>query len=311
MATYINKIRTASGDLQINYEALANLPTHNNQNLLINSYFNNPVNQRSSGTYQGGAQRVYTIDRWCLHATDHGRTLEVCGEYVRYTNPNTTYQGFWLQQFERAYPTDYYTITVNVKSVTGNNVWVGNLINNSSGGVAWGNSASFNLKPGINVFTFHGECAGIYFQASVSSAIELYWVKLEHGKNSTSFTPNQYGEELEACRRYFDIICGTRVSAAERDVSRKLFRFSIPRAKMMRGVPTISTRGQVIENSTDGICVRNVECAVLGSFTFTYEARSWELLVTATSNSALDRHSYEAQLYIDDKFLICLDAEIY
>lgn len=50
MPEYINKIRTASGDLPINYEALANLPTISNPNLLINSDFRNPINQRGSTT---------------------------------------------------------------------------------------------------------------------------------------------------------------------------------------------------------------------------------------------------------------------
>lgn len=311
MSDYVTKIRTDKGDLPIDYNALANLPTIGNPNLLINSYFNNPVNQRGGTVYEGHTERVYTIDRWCLSATDYGRKIEVCDGYIRYTNPNETYQSFFLQQFERAYPVDYYTITVNVKSVTGNNVWVGNLVSSGSGEVIWGNSSCFNLRPGINVFTFHGECAGLYFQASISSAVELYWVKLEHGKNSTQFTPNTYAEENEQCRRYYDVLCGIRVSAAERDPARNLFRFSIPRTKMMRSAPRIHTGGQVIENSTDGICVRNVECGLLGEFTFEYEARAWEVLVTATSSNSLDRNSYETQLYLDDRFLICLDAEIY
>ena len=311
MPEYINKIRTASGDLPINYEALANLPTISNPNLLINSDFRRTVNQRGSAVYEGHDKRVYTIDRWCLSATDYGRTLEVLGDCVRYSNPNTTYQGFWFQEFERVLPTDYYTITVNVKKVTGNNVWVGNLVDDSAGNPIWGNPTTFNLKQGINVFTFYGECAGLYFQASISSSAELYWVKLEGGKTSTQFIPRMYGEEQELCRRYFDIICGTRVIGAERDMARNLFRFSIPRTKMMRDIPTITTRGNVVTNSTEGICVRNAECGVLGGFTFEYSARSWEVLVTAYSSTTLDRDSYATQLYLDDKFLICLDAEIY
>ena len=37
MSQYIKKIRTDQGDLQIDYNALANLPTISNPNLLINS----------------------------------------------------------------------------------------------------------------------------------------------------------------------------------------------------------------------------------------------------------------------------------
>lgn len=310
MSQLVKKIRTESGDLQIDYNALANLPTISNPNLLINSDFRSPINQRCGTTYEGWGTRVYTIDRWCLSATDYGRTLEVCDGYVRYTNQNETYQSFWLQQFERTLPEDDYTITVAVKSVTGNNVWVGNLINGTSG-VEWGNSSCFNLQPGINTFTFHGECAGLYFQASISSAAELYWVKLEVGTASTKFSPRMFQEELHLCRRYFDTISGTRVIGAERDTNAKTVSFAIPRTMQMGRKPEISIRGTTTENSTEGICVRNTECDLLAGFTFTYEARNWEILVIAHSSTDLDRAAHEAQLYIDDDFLICLDAEIY
>lgn len=310
MSQYVTKIRTDQGDKQIDYNALANLPTISNPNLLINSDFRYPVNQRGSTVYEGWDRRVYTIDRWCLSATDYDRTIEICGGYIRYTNPNDQYQSFWLQQFERTLPEDDYTITVAVKSVTGNNVWVGNLINGSSG-VEWGNSSSFNLQPGINTFTFHGECAGLYFQASILSAVELYWVKLEVGTTSTKFSPRLFQEEMHLCRRYFETMSGTRVMASERDTNAKTISFAIPRTIQMRGKPEISVRGTTTENSTDGICVRNTECGPISGFTFTYEVRNWELLVVAHSSTDLDREAHQAQLYIDDDFLICLDAEYY
>lgn len=310
MSQYVTKIRTEAGDLPIDYNALANHPTISNPNLLLNSDFRSPINQRCSTVYEGNSARVYTIDRWCHAATDFGRTIEVCDGHVRYTNPNETYQSFWLQQFERALPEDDYTITVAVKSVSGNNVCVGNLINGANG-VEWGNLSCFNLRPGINTFTFHGGCAGLYFQASILSAAELYWVKLEVGTTSTKFCPRMFQEELFLCRRYFDAMNGIRVIGAERDTNAKTISFAIPRTMQMRSIPKISTRGTTTENSTEGICVRNTECGLLTGFTFTYEVRNWELLVVAHYNTDLDREAHQAQLYIDDDFLICLDAEIY
>ena len=52
MADYITKIRTDKGDLPIDYNALANLPTISNPNLLINADFRNPVNQRGKTVYE-------------------------------------------------------------------------------------------------------------------------------------------------------------------------------------------------------------------------------------------------------------------
>ena len=310
MSQYVTKIRTNDGDKQIDYNALANLPTISNPNLLINSDFRNPINQRYGSVYEGHAARVYTIDRWCHTATDYGRTLEVCDGYIRYTNPNTEYQSFWFQQFERTLPVDSYTITVNVKSVTGNNVWVGNLVNGSTG-VEWGNSSCFNLQPGINVFTFDGECAGLYFQASISSGAELYWVKLEQGTTSTSFAPRMFQEELHLCRRYFDSICGIRVPGVEKDLTTKTIGFSIPRTMQMRGEVRVAILGNNVTNSTEGICVRDTAYATLTGFTFDYEIRSWEVLVKAIYTGDFDKQCYETQLYIGDEFKLCLDAELY
>ena len=242
MDTYIKRVRTESGDLQIDYNALANLPIINN-NLLINSDFRNPINQRDQKSYTGGSNRVYTIDRWCLAATDSGRTLEVFNGYIKYSNPNTSYQGFFVQYFEKARANDNYTITVNVKNVTGS-VWVGNLISDKTTGTAWGNSTKFRLQKGINVFTFTGEVLGLYFQASTSSNVELYWVKLEQGAASTSFVPRIYAEEVALCRRFYqvetlynaDIVCFLH--------KRNTGLYSgVKHFEPMRAVPTVSRSG--------------------------------------------------------------------
>ena len=62
MAKLITKIRTNEGDLPIDYNALANLPTISNPNLLINADFRNPVNQRGKTVYEEATER-YGIDR--------------------------------------------------------------------------------------------------------------------------------------------------------------------------------------------------------------------------------------------------------
>ena len=247
MAEFITAISTDQGIKKIDYNALANLPTTDttltlsgqaadalavgeaintistnvqntmatkeqvsslsNPNLLINSDFRNPINQRGLTTYTGSAKNVYAIDRWYLNATDSGRTLEVLDGYIKYTNPNATYQGFLLQRFDVALPEDYYTITVNVKSVSGD-VWVGDLLEDGSGGTIWGNSVSFKLQAGINTFTVHSACLGVYLQASIESNIELYWIKLELGKLSTPFVPKSYYEEMLLCTKYYRTFIG-------------------------------------------------------------------------------------------------------
>ena len=245
MSQYINKIRTDAGDLQINYNALANLPTISNPNLLINSDFRNPVNQRGQTTYIGATDKTYTIDRWCHNTTDEGRTLQVLNGYVKYSNPNTTYQSFWLQHFERKLEDGYYTITVNVKSVT-KDVWVGNMLGDSSSSVKWGNSSTFALKSGINTFTFYGSAIGLYFQASISSSVELYWVKLEYGNTPTAFVPRLYGEELALCRRYYSVLVPScMIIARQRYDGYSSYFAGMPYPNVMRVVPNVTYDSKV------------------------------------------------------------------
>ncbi len=209
MSQLVKKIRTEAGDLPIDYNALANLPElttmFSNPNLLINSDFRKPVNQRGQTTYVGQTTKIYTIDRWCLNTVSEGRTLDVLDGHIKFTNSSTETLGFFLQHFERRLAVDNYTITVNVKSVSGN-VWVGNVLGESSQSVEWGHTKQFKLKQGINKFTLSGEFIGLYFLADFSSNVELYWVKLEQGTNSTPFVHRLDGEEWELCLRYYQTI---------------------------------------------------------------------------------------------------------
>ena len=121
MAEYITKIRTNQGDKQIDYTALANLPTINNPNLLINSNFRNPVNQRGETSYTfNGAGVAYTIDRWCIN---YHSTLIVNDGYVTLQG-NVDSNNYWYQPLEHAM-TGTFTISVYVKSITNTNGYMG------------------------------------------------------------------------------------------------------------------------------------------------------------------------------------------
>ena len=115
MSNYITKIRTDQGDLPIDYNALANLPTISNPNLLINGDFRNPVNQRGKLTYTTtNAQIIYTIDRW----RTKGLTVVVNNGSITLKNNTSTVWSF-TQMFEHLLPSDYYTLSINVYSVVG------------------------------------------------------------------------------------------------------------------------------------------------------------------------------------------------
>lgn len=220
MSNLIKRIKTDQGPLQIDYNALANLPTipvidetfavsgqaadakavgdaldnmnnnintrFSNPNLLINSDFRNPINQRGETTLTTNDEwwsKVYFIDRWYVQ---HGATVEVFDGYVKASASPTTTAGYFCQVFEHALNADTYTATINVKSISGTvKVY------------------QTELVEGVNIITTNGPLSSIEIQLMPGSSIELYFAKLEQGSTATPFVPRLYAEELMMCQRYY------------------------------------------------------------------------------------------------------------
>ena len=201
MSQYVTKIKTNDGDKQIDYNALANLPELNtmfsNPNLLINSDFRNPVNQRGNTSYTyTGADSAYTIDRWCMNFNS---IVTVNDGYTTLTG-NTSNNNYWYQPFEHAL-SGTFTLSVCVKNVTGDNgvMYVYTLDDS-------GTKNRFALAQGTKTITFEatnlrrvGFCA---LKTGVSA--DIYWIKLEQGSIATTFVPRLYAEELALCQRYYE-----------------------------------------------------------------------------------------------------------
>ena len=189
MASLIKKIRTSSGDLQIDYNALANLPALNtmfsNPNLLINSDFRNPVNQRGQTNYNVTTWE-YTIDRW------RGKNVNVVVNENSITITNTSGEdGNFQQPFESTLPSNSYIVSAKILSVTGS-VY----LYHRSGGTV--------LSTGINTRTFDSSTGlgNMQLFLSSGSSIEIEWIKLEQGSTATPYTPRLHAEELMLCQRY-------------------------------------------------------------------------------------------------------------
>lgn len=197
MSQLVKKIRTSAGDCQIDYNALANLPTISNPNLLINSDFRNPVNQRGKSTYTSNANdltRVFTIDRWNIQ---NGGTLTVNNASVTFTSDNATTGSCMFCQVVETLPTDDYTLQVKVKNGVGGATI--KVVNKSSEEVFNG-----TLSVGLNTFVMKNiNVRSISINLGDNSYIELEWVKLECGTIATKFTPKLRAEELLSCYRFF------------------------------------------------------------------------------------------------------------
>lgn len=198
MSQLIKKIRTDQGDLQIDYDALANLPTISNPNLLINSDFRNPINQRNQTIYYGMATKGYTIDRWCMGNNDFERTVEVVSGGITITNPNTEYPGTFQQIFVNTLPQGDYTLSVKVSSKSGSATM-------SCGG-SHGETRK-DLNVGINTFTITSATVSSFVILVASrSSVTLEWAKLEAGTTATPFVPRIYIEEVVLCKGFYQVI---------------------------------------------------------------------------------------------------------
>lgn len=196
MANLIEKIRTDAGDLQIDYNALANLPALNNMfsnpNLLINSDFRNPVNQRGKTSYTGtGSTILYTIDRW---GVVNGSILTIQdGSLKIQVSSNDTYSGKLKQIFENTLPSDFYTLSVKVKS-NSNNVQITNF-----GRIGAGFTGIYSHTSSIKL-----SLSEIEFFIAPGASIEIEWIKLEQGSVATPFVLRLKAEELALCQRYYE-----------------------------------------------------------------------------------------------------------
>lgn len=188
MSEYITKIRTDQGDKQIDYNALANLPTISNPNLLINSDFRNPINQRGQTSYTGGG--IYSIDRWML---GNSATLTVQDGSIKFEQSSgATNTGRLVYKFENALPTNYYTISVKVLSCNGGASM------DDFGTIADGFTGVFTATT-----TSEKELSTFRFYIAAGRSIEIEWIKLEQGTVATPFVPRLYAEEFIMCQRYY------------------------------------------------------------------------------------------------------------
>ena len=173
------------------------------RNLLDNSDFSNPVNQRGwNGTTTG---YDYTIDRW--RSSGAGVSVSVGSGYVALGIPTAWYT---LRQWV---PLEY----VAGKSVTfaveldAPNTDVYIQIGTSAGSV----SAKYAAKSGRQIVVCSGVIASDLSYAlceigsrAAASGIKLYWAALYEGSYTAEtlpeYVPKGYGPELAECQRYYE-----------------------------------------------------------------------------------------------------------
>ena len=198
-----------------------------NNNILINSNFANPVNQRSQADYTTiDGTNTYTIDRWFLQGTRLSLTV---GENHITLSTDGTSNIVFRHAIEAYLPNGKYTLSLKLNGIE--------------------YSATFNFTNNyIDKTIIDGVVIGMSMNTTVThvfilvdkayyTSVDIEWVKLELGDVATPYVPRLYAEELALCKRYFQQFRTTLtipVATAENAVLAVCESFDVP----MRDVPT-------------------------------------------------------------------------
>lgn len=217
-------------------------------NLLDNSDFRNPVNQRGKTSYNNG----YTIDRW---NSSNGNVNVIVGD-GKITLSKSKTGGTFCQYLPFDVTGKRLTLAINTS--------IGLLLHSfvSDGDDLLkieGLSAYFGVKvtDGITQLL-------IYFSDSSTIEFDLYWAALYEGEFTAEtlpeYQPKGYAAELAECQRYFVALNGNAdesVMVTDGATNGTTFYAFIPLPTAMRGtaVPTVTYKSVDVYPYTVGIGV--------------------------------------------------------
>lgn len=165
------------------------------RNLLDNSDFSNPINQRGSSSYRG--VNGYTIDRWKANPY----TAIIIGtDHISLGNiPLTSSFGMAsiIQYFETPLSAGAQ-VTMAMMEYDGT-VHIGAITIPESGGVV-----AFTTSSGVVGTVYPDRCA---LMVPANGSVDIKWVALYEGaytiENMPTYRPKGYVDELTECQRYY------------------------------------------------------------------------------------------------------------
>ena len=208
----------------------------NVHNLLDNSDFRNPVNQRGQTSYTGA---VYGIDRW--EGTTSISALTVNDGYVTFGAGDTFNQH---RQFINNDEVNLYGKTVTVAC------------EDSSGNVYCASGVCPNATPSSNTYiganSVNGGLVRLVFDTSSNIYIQIYhsastislrWVALYEGAYTAEtlppYVPKGYVAELAECQRYYQKFSYDLSNNAINHVTGYATRMPVVYPQSMRITPTV------------------------------------------------------------------------
>lgn len=201
-----------------------------NNNILINSNFANPVNQRGNVSITNSAETGgdYWIDRWVFLKNVARTELRINDGYISITQAAGERSYAKLLQkveFPDSYKGKRIAISFRYRATQGGAAYVSNEITNTTPKSIvtkltcdgdWHIFKKVIELPNEGTYTrfapicfFVGSCiehdwgSGTIGNLSQDTTLDIEWAKVEVSDFCTPYVPRLYAEELQLCRRYF------------------------------------------------------------------------------------------------------------
>lgn len=268
------------------------------KNLLINSNFRNPVNQRGKTSYTSG----YTIDRWRHEKTDS--ILTVNDGYITLNSTSSTANSYptLRQRFEDTKILEGRTVTLTIKGrgKIGAAIFANDYVSYNEKTYTDFQELSTTVTLPENISSFFVELRGF----NNTNGGDILWAKLEIGSTSTPYEPLTYGEELALCQRYY-LGLPVNTYAVGHNLDGSYIDFYVPTPVSLRKNPAMERFNeekdclfQVMEN---GICYTDYVLKTIR----TYPGHIYVRIYAENSNS---RGLIHPEIIIHDR--VGLNAEV-
>ena len=172
-------------------------------NLLDNSDFRNPVNQRGQTSYTGAG---YTIDRWKAGVSDCSMYVNA-GQSVAFITKTEGVNAYWRQYLPHSLSQlEGKTFTLAIKDVWGKTHCASGVYPTSAPSVAksviW-----LNMYDNISIVLYCATDGTAFVQLTTKNSVPIVWVALYDGSYTAetlpAYQPKGYAAELAECQRYY------------------------------------------------------------------------------------------------------------
>ena len=237
-----------------------------NNNILINSNFTNPVNQRGFSTSH--SQEVgtsgYWIDRWKTFTNADGTLFEMNNGFISINRSNATSGVATLVQhveFAEKFSGKKITYSAKVRLTSGmKGLMYCSDVRGDTASIDIGGTGDWKIvELKAHVDPNNINTLSISFMSDPGSVLDIEWVKAELGDVATPYVPRLYTEEWMLCQRYYQAINLRNAYVVE--VATNYVAFIIQYLTRMRTTPTMtinsSNKLQANGNTQSGFTFTN------------------------------------------------------